>query len=279
MASQDLHADLWFLRRKAAFYAELGRKIFGLQSGHSEYTRFIILSSARSGSNYVRSLLNSHRHLVAFGELFQRPEKVSWHLPGYFATPRQQRIYRTSPRRFLRKIAFGSVPGCITAAGFKIFYDHTGPVDRSPVWRCLAEDQDLKVLHLKRRNKLEQFLSWTRAVQTGQWVSRSSHLAREPHLQLDARDCLRWFEKVCADERSFDALFAKHDMIEVLYEDLRTDPVGTMEKVQDFLKIGQVELLARTHKQARQEPFEAISNYAELKKQFEGTRWEAFFEE
>jgi hypothetical protein len=43
---------------------------------HRDYTRFIILGRSRSGSNYLRGLLNSHRRIVAFGELFRSDEAI-----------------------------------------------------------------------------------------------------------------------------------------------------------------------------------------------------------
>ncbi len=275
----SLRQDLVFLKRKAAFYSGRVSIALGAKGGQRDFTRFIILCSARSGSNYLRSLLNSHSRALAFGELFQNPVRISWHLPGYLALPRQLRLYRQDPRAFIDNVVFGPVPDCIAAVGFKIFYEHTGPVDRSHVWRCLLADRSLKVIHLKRRNKLEQMLSLQKALQTGQWFTRSPHRIQDTSVHLDANACRKWFETANANERIFDVLFAKHDIHEILYEDLCADPVKTMDAVQVFLEVERESLLARTQKQARQMPSQVISNYLDLKEQFSGSPWEACFHE
>ncbi len=98
-------------------------------------------------------------------------------------------------------------------------------------------------------------------------------------MQLDANACRKWFETTHANECRFDALFAKHHVLEIMYEDLCAAPVNKMGVVQAFLGVGRECLLARTQKQARQKPSQVLINYLDLKEQFVGTQWGAFFDE
>ncbi len=54
-----------------------------LNSDNRNYTKFIILGRSRVGSNMLRSILNGHRGIISFGELFRRQGEVGWGIPYY----------------------------------------------------------------------------------------------------------------------------------------------------------------------------------------------------
>jgi len=52
-----------------------------------------------------------------------------------------------------------------------------------------------------------------------------------------------------------------------------------MKRIQEFLGVAYEVVRPLTYKQSGQPLSRAISNYVELKEQFQGTSWEAFFED
>lgn len=78
----------------------------GLLGGRSDYFRFIILGRGRSGSNFLRGLLNSHRQIITFGELFRFPESIGWEFPDhdmFLQSHSLLSLMQTDPGRFLEE--------------------------------------------------------------------------------------------------------------------------------------------------------------------------------
>jgi hypothetical protein len=89
----------WWHRRlskAAAFLGPRGRR--------REYKRFIILGEGRSGSNFLRGLLNSHPGILVFGELFRFLDSIGWEFPEYDRFLQTRRLVALSQgdRRFSR---------------------------------------------------------------------------------------------------------------------------------------------------------------------------------
>jgi len=49
-----------------------------LIKGHSDYTRFVIISRGRSGTNLLRGMLNAHSQIRTVGEIFRRYGEIRW---------------------------------------------------------------------------------------------------------------------------------------------------------------------------------------------------------
>lgn len=251
----------------------------GLIGSHRDYTRFIILGRSRSGSNFLRGLLNAHPQIVAFGEIFQTPDEIAWGLTGYGQSRYLRTLHREDPVRFLESQVYRRFPRSVAAVGFKIFYYHAQHDGWRPVWRYLAEQKDLKVIHIRRENILRTHLSRKRAMLTDTWVNVTGEPMTQPPVTLDYRECLEDFVTTRAWELRYDELFADHPKITVRYEDLDTDYAGEMARVQEFLGVSPQPVRPETYKQSNQPLSQAIANYAELRARFQGTEWESFFEE
>src|SRR5215470_17880833 len=72
--------------------------------GHDHFTKFIVLSRSRTGSNLLQSLLSSHPEIVTENEILQR-------LDG------------RNPRDIVAR-AYARQPYFVKAKGFKVFYYH-----------------------------------------------------------------------------------------------------------------------------------------------------------
>lgn len=269
--------NLWMLWRWHVYNSRVG-----LPLGSADYTRFIIIGTARTGSNFLRSLLNDHPQVVAFGELFRERDAIGWDFSGVPRSSAVHTLFQTDPVRFLTTRVFGRYPRHIGAVGFKIFYYHAqDDAAWADVWPHLIADTGIKVIHIKRQNMLRTHLSRMRAMQTDVWVQQNQNTAPNiGPITLDYAACLEEFRQTEAYEASFDTQLANHPLLELNYETLADDHDATMRRVFAFLDVPYRPVRPGTVKQSSRRPLSAaIANYAALQAQFAGTRWARFFDE
>jgi len=251
----------------------------GLLAGHRDYTRFIILGRSRTGSNLLRSLLNSHPQVVAFNELYRARERISWGLPYYPQSSRLLTLRQRDPVGFLESEVYGTYPRSVAAVGFKIFYYHAQDDDWKILWDHLLAQRDLRVIHIKRDNMLRTHLSRKRAQITNSWENRSGRQERNPAVTLDYAECLHDFETTRGWEQRFDELFHDHPRCVVHYEQLAADYVAQSARIMEFLGVPPLPVEPLTRKQSRAPLSAQIINYADMKRQFAGTPWADYFDE
>ncbi len=241
-------------------------------------TRFVIVGTARTGSTMLISLINAHSQALTLGEIFRSPDAIGWDIPAYaqIADKSAFTLYRSDPLRFLRQEIYREWKPGQKAMGFKIFYYHARQAPFSAVWDYLQTETDIRVLHIKRRNVLAQYLSLQRAHLTNQWSGRNSNGETEP-MFLSTEECRRHFLWLRAQEAETDTFFAHHPLLEVEYEALVADRAGQMAKVQDFLGLERQDLTPGTRQQRRRPLSAEIANFDALKAEFAGTEWEPFF--
>jgi LPS sulfotransferase NodH len=254
----------------------------GIQSGYSDYDRFIILARGRTGSNYLRGLLNAHSQIIAFGELFRFYDSIGWDLPPYdeyLKSPDLISLMQRDPIQFLEKKVFRKFPKQIAAVGFKMFYYHAQNDSRKPVWAFLKDQKNLKVIHLKRNNTLRVVISEMKAMKTNQWTNTTGIEEDNFVTSLDYEECLQWFTRTHEFKKQYDIFFKDHPKIDVSYENLSRNYENEVKRIQEFLGVNYESVKPSTYKQSSQPLSKAISNYVELKEQFKNTPWEEFFEE
>ena len=249
--------------------------------GHKEYTPFIILARSRTGSNFLRGLLNAHPQIIVFGEIFQNDQQIGWAYPGHSQSRHNLALFHQQPVNFLDRKVFRNFPMQTKAVGFKIFYYHAHSSNWQPVWPYLQQQPNLRVIHIKRRNLLKTYLSKKKADLTDVWVhTNGNHQTRKPFsVSLDFDECQDTFSQTRAWENEYSEFFSNQKILEIYYEDLAQKYAEEMERVFSFLDVEQHPVEPQTHKQSKRSLSETILNYAEIKKQFQGTEWETFFEE
>ncbi len=297
--------------------------------------RFIILGGARTGSNFLIALLRTHHNVRILGELFNlnslgtrdRTDALSdpvKYLERQLFVKDRSEIKATGFKIFYyhatkEQLYPGNYPdkNIVYAhenlrnriQGFHEYVHNKFNVEElgrklEGVWEYLRDDSELKVIHLKRRNKLETLLSLRRAFVTDKWKKDTSMKGRALNLMkgisqinrgtkewensggaqsfvyLSYEDCLESFHRNMTWEREYDYFFQNHDTMELFYEDLCSNIDSEMGKIHTFLEIPH-NTIERTslEKQSRQLLSESISNYSELKQQFENTQWHKFFTE
>lgn len=275
--------------------------------------RFMILASARSGSNFLHYALKSHQNIQMLGEVFNLQAA---------SAPMMKKLL-LDPVKYADKLLNRKCPKGKMALGFKLFYNQMTPeqvdcefystyfiqrndvsheeaaqIDKlkgyiantfdvaaakariEDVWSYFQKDTGIKILHLRRNNRLKQYLSICRAWQSNEWISMKSGAVSQAPLRpirIEYLNCLGFFEKLGEWEKKFGRHFSRHEVHEVFYEDLARDPGGELEKVQTFLGLPLKRLDAQLQKQRREPVSEAIANYGELKARFKGSPYEEYF--
>jgi LPS sulfotransferase NodH len=267
--------------------------------------RFTILGSARTGSNFLLSLLSAHPAIKMYGELFNLDTLARNDLlealddPVAYLRSRVYRVHRAE----------------IAAVGFKMFYDHLTPdyfqklIDPSEAseqlqekftqfsafieanydwsslqerfrhtWDFLIADRDLAVIHLKRRNILNTLISHKTAFMTARWWSLKGGGQAKTTVHLDPEECRRYFHTLDAFAERADAAFDGHRKLEVVYEDLAENRQGTLTTIFAFLNIPYQPVSTIMKKQIVAPASEIVDNYRQLKECFRDTRWNAFFD-
>jgi len=272
---------------------------------NSKVQRFMVLGSARTGSNLLLSLLSAHPHIKTYGELFNLDMLPETSLLEVL----------DDPVTFLRRRVYQNHKLEIAAVGFKMFYEHltrdyfTKLVDVSDAapqlkekyiqfsnfiesnyawetlderfrttWEFLRADQSLAVIHLQRRNMLHTLISLKRAYMTSQWWSLKSEPQTISPIHMDPEECCRYFEKLSNSAAEADAAFAEHPKINVIHEDLIENQQDAMQRIFAFLGVPYQSVATRMKKQNPAAPRETVDNYEQLKSYFRNTRWGVFFE-
>lgn len=211
----------------------------------------------------LRTALDSHPNLVCRAESFNpdlvgpEPYDVTW-----------------ATRDILEAHIYQPRHPVIQAAGFAV---HRGGAPLGPwadIWDHLVDDPELSVILLHRDNLLRRLLSF----QIMRERNRAGDPAYEPApraLDVDAlrQEFLR-YERELAD---FRRRFAAHRRLQVSYEQLRDRFPPTALRIQRFLRVQAHAIAPRTRPNPPRPPEALVTNLAELRDAFRGSRWSWFF--
>ncbi len=251
-----LSPQLWYELRPSI---NRGLELIGVFS--RQYTPFLILTEARSGSTLLTRTLQSHPHVTARGEVLNaiNPEYVEDdHVENV------RRVYIPYPRH-------------VQAVGFKLFYTHNDD-GRHEAWKWLRTQYPaLKIIHLTRENRLRRYVSLMISVQTQKWVRAAHSTARSQQAIQVHIDVQKWHEQMRSVNAARDtavSFFEGHDMLSVTYADLTKNWSETTKRIQTFLGVAPRTLKQRTIKQNPYRLSELITNYDEVDAALTGTEYE-----
>lgn len=265
----------------------------------------MILGSARTGSNFLLSLLSSHPSIKTYGELFNLDQ-----------LPRDNLIEALEdPVAYLQRRVYKPHGAGISAVGFKMFYYHltkdyfdklvraddtsqqlqdkfiqfSAFIESNYDWDSLArrlrytwdfliEDVSLVVIHLKRRNALDTLISLKRAFATNKWWSLKSESHQRFTVHLDPEECSRYFQRVSNFQVTADTAFVAHPKIDVIYEDIVERQQDALKGIFTLLDVPCLPLTTRITKQNPAPACETVANYEQLKNHFRHTQWSVLFE-
>ena len=150
-------------------------------------------------------------------------------------------------------IYFDTIQLDVLAVGFKIFYWHCEEGIWKSVWNYLKYMNELKIIHISRKNILKTLLSLKRAKRNKEWSTTKVHKAQmqEP-IELKYSDCVKAFTEWPQKKISFEDYFKKKDTYNISYEELCSSYEQHSEKLQEFLGLTPINLKPTTIKQNRQ---------------------------
>lgn len=237
-------------------------------------TRFAVISSGRSGSNFLNSLMRSHRRVVQHGEIFGE-----FHLEAQSVRDRINRagIIGYLNRRLDRM-------GIEHATGIKLLYNNfeeryghvRGIPGTEQILPYMIEDPDIRIVHLVREDKLATLISHELAMGSKQWV-KGGYGARTVHLDPDWVQGM--FEKIDRWEARIPTLFADNRRLDMTYDTLVSQTESEMKRVFDFLNLAPVAVKSPLTKQNKRAKSQVVENFNELRQAFAGTPYEDLIRE
>lgn len=229
--------------------------------------RFMIIAQARSGSTFLRELLNAQPGVVCHGEVFSRvwiDRMVP--RPGHEALTEQE-IRALLPRRDADPVGvmneyFLDFPGQV--AGFKVIYEDFLDPRFDEALTLFARQSGMKIIHLWRQNRLAGLVSRLRMSRFGlrhSDVPRHEDGTETPRLiTVDRAELDRYVRHHDLQAQRIDERFP--DALQVRYETLRDD----FPRIMAHIGLpGQGNFASPLRKLAAQDLSEIIENHAELR--------------
>jgi len=228
--------------------------------GHKNFVKFIVLTRSRSGSSFLMSLLASHPNIKTYGEYFRRLNNRSYQdMLDYVFSPKFRQI---------------------KAVGFKIFYNHPYDTNSDDFWSYLASINDLKIIHLIRKNFLRTFISRKIADITDQWfLCGNKFYDKEVRLTINPQELQNSYNKYQNLQRQRIALFDSRQVLEIFYEEMIADLDSQFHTITSFLNVPFIIPKSNLIKQNARILREIVENYDELRVYFRGTELSVFFSE
>lgn len=251
----------------------------GLVKGHKDYTKFIILGRSRTGSNFLRGLINNNPQVISVGEIFRNEDQIDWDHSQYETNSSVLEMYQKDPVNFLEKNLFRKYPMDIKAVGFKIFYYHAEKSPFHKIWDYLENQKEIHILHIKRKNLLQTHISRIKANANNSWVNTNGEKEKQVAINVDPVACLKDFEQTRRWEHHAEELFQNHPKLDIFYEDLSNDYQPVLKTVQEFLNLDYFPVQPQTFKQSVLSLSQSISNYEEIKNYFKNSPYQEFFNE
>ena len=249
-------------------------------------TKLVIFSRGRTGSNLLVWLLKSHpqirHHGEVLGETFLRHDFYRNEINRIGVVPYFERVTR---RFFTERVV-----------GVKFLYYQLEPEyarrwnvpDIPNLLPVLEARKDLRIIHLKRRNRLATLVSWKLAQHTDRWeafraggrsrsVQSPDSMYGEITLNLSYDECRDEFARIGEWERFYDAAFAEHLFLEMYYEDLVADRRTEMARALELLDLEDRELQSPLLRQNTRALEDVVENFSELQRRFADTPYADFF--
>lgn len=232
-------------------------------------TKFVVLTTNRSGSVWLMSTLNSLPNVTAQGELFlPRPRVSERRWDSDFARPR---FIETKPAGLaLRPFSVFSylndlynTPGSV---GFKLMYAQLGLYPEILLYLIRYR---IRVVHLVRQNHLDVVLSYAVKAKIGQAHVLAGQSAPEDiRVELDTENLIKrlaWLQKKQGIARKL-LSWCRLPHLEVAYEDLLRDQAH-FHLIWDFLSLKPEEHMPEPTlvKIRRGGHRDVISNYDQVK--------------
>lgn len=227
--------------------------------------KFVIIASARSGSNHTVALLDSHPKITCYSELFN-PYLVCYG-SKYYDSQKRWWLRNLLPKTFLESVWYDTRYSS-PQVGFKLVFDQ----DQS-ILKYLVEDPSIKKIVLERKNLLKQYISLQIASRTRAWTSREGSYVC-PLLIIDPAAFFHWRRCLERDYRKVRRWLRNQPYLEITYEQITgADRESVLSNLLKF--IGVSANLGLTSPLKKQNPDDlklVVENYHELTQSLEAAK-------
>ncbi|HAC16100.1 MAG TPA: hypothetical protein DCE78_09185 [Bacteroidetes bacterium] len=233
------------------------KKLRNLVFGDKNYTPFILLSTARTGSNLLRSYLNNHPEILVDDEILKK-------------------LNNRDHRKILES-CWGPQPKNLKAVGFKLFYGHPYDEKDKHSWKTILEKPDLHIIHLKRDNAVRSFISERIAFYNDEWLSNDqAEKSAKEAIYYNPEKLLRKLNQLDDEMAWAENFFSGIPKIEVEYNELTQKRDQTMNRITEFLNIQDVPVTTPLRRQNPESMSKLVTNWDEITSVLKGTKWEKY---
>ena len=224
-------------------------------------TPFIISCAARTGSTMLRYMLDSHPEITCHGEVFKargisrflkadkRPYGLSPlynHLSGEF--------HSSQVADFISNNLLRTQNANCKASGFKFKTDEYFNISFTEVSTYIHSNNSIKVIHLKRRDLLAQYVSHLMVKKKKSKTvefDEATKGSKDPSLsatKISISRLIDFMEDVVIRENNIIKELRHHDTKEVYYEDIIIPESQSIKDLQLFLNVTPQPLQTKTKK-------------------------------
>ncbi len=228
--------------------------------GHRNYQRFAVVCNARTGSNFLYMGLCSSPRIRMYHEMFAIRHRRA---TGKNYDQTMATLFRKE-RRSIR---------CV---GCKLFYEHLSAEE----WEKFFARKELKIIHLTRENRLRTIVSQDIAFMTDEWSvsnrDRGTPLT-ERRVVLDTAHLIERLEEIRDFENRIRQGVEDRHVLEVAYQELTGNPVGTFQRVGEYLGVNDIDPSVIDMTKQNPEPLSLlIENYDEVCRLLETTEFAGY---
>jgi LPS sulfotransferase NodH len=238
-----------------------------------DYQPICVITSARSGSNWLMSILDTAPQVIAHSELFHRfniySEYYNYSEKKFLSKVAAIALRNLNPIRFLNRLFEQTKNEHPNARHiiFKLFWYHN-----QRVLRHVIENDKFRIIVLERKNKLEQYSSRKLALKTGQWVFGDNN-SRNSLIDFDLTDFLRYVHRMHTGEEKIKEMLHDREYFFLHYEDIDEK----IDELADWLGVAAADLRTKgskiQKKQNKAKALERFSNPDQVRNDLAGTEW------
>lgn len=245
-------------------------------------TRAIILTTQRSGSTFLVSCLQAHPDVLCRGELLiaGMGMKTPRMLEGHRHAVKLVRFLWTGAWHSTRTMRrFYEIEGP-KAHVFKAMYNHL-----QPPWTLnyLRSRKDIRIIHLRRRNLLKQYVSYLLMGQRREqrWLPNTTVPVPPLRIRVSPDRALKYFRRMQEFYPRFEQLFADHPILPLVYEDIveaQQLKHDVAFQLCDFLQVPRRLLTSELIKINPERLWEIVTNYDALSSTLRQTKFAEFLD-
>lgn len=274
--------------------------------------KFIILTTGRTGSTYLRLWLNNHPEIRCHGEVLNRGYGAQ---DGFYSFANQNYLIKAMRKFFgdhQNKFRSNAVSHKLLELYMhQLFYDEkkSGPWNSKNNWLDFYKKdmnkttvgfkltypqlyyyqdflvpwitkEKLRIIHLVRNNLLDIYLSFIRANQTGLYHSEEDLNTIDNKLLVDPEEALFQMNKMIEERQKVLKYFSANPIMEIAYEDIFSDDIEN-SKIQNLflfldVKTDNIPERPKLKKVGKKRKEDEIKNFNELSTHLRGTSFETY---